>query len=257
MMNLTSFRDFDAVARSLNNQKVDFAVVEKGKKKSVFINGKIEIHYRSVNKKISGYFNDPKNLNVIKIVHAQANSYIKANKLLIKEVKQKNGAVKLKKGLFRSFPDGSYFYLMDIKHAYWRFAYLLGYIKYDTYKKYKDSPDFKLARNIALSTLATKKKKKYYSQGKLINEITCLNSCSWMMYKNIRYSTYNTCGDIERLLGDKCVAYRVDGVMVTGDAIQIVKNFMKSRKLSYEIVECQKINDLQYTIIDTGEVKNL
>ena len=257
MMHITSIRDFDAITRGLINQKADFTIVEKGKKKSVFINGETELLYRSPNKNISGYFKDSKNVNLIRIVHAQANAYIRAHNLEIKEVKQKNGAVKLKKNLFRSFPDGSYFYLMDIKHAYWRFAYLLGYINHETYKKYKDAPEFKLARNIALSTLTTKKRKKYYIQGKLINEITCCDICSWMMYKNIRYSTYNTCGEIEQLLGDSCVAYRVDGVMITGDAIQIVKHYMKNRKLFYEIIECQKINDLQYTIIDTGEVKNL
>lgn len=257
MMTLTSLRDFDAIMRGLNNQNKEFSIVEKGKKKSVLINGKTEIYYRSKKNRISDYFKKSSNLNVIRIVHAQANAYIKDHGLEVDEIKQKNGAVKLKRELFSSFPDGSYFYLIDIKHAYWRFAYLLGYIKYDTYRKYKDSPDFKLARNIALSTLTTKKKKKYYSGGKLINEILCHDNCSWAMYKNIRYSTYNTCGELEALLGDRCVSYRVDGVMVTGDAIPVVKHFMKIRKLSYEITECQKVNDIQYAIVATGEIKNL
>lgn len=257
MMTVNSYRDFDMFKRNFLTRGDEFTIIEKGKQKSLQINGKLEVSYKQKNNSLSQYLRNPKYLNIIRIVHAEVNRYIVSNNFNIAPVEPVNKAILLKNSLYRQYPDGSYFYLIDIKHAYWRFAYLLGYIKYETYKKYKDAKEYKLARNIALSTLVSKKQKQYYSNGKLINEIRCVNDYSALMYKNIRYSTYNMVGKIELILGDKCLAYRVDGVMVTGDAIPIVRQFLRNNKLTGDIIECQKENDSQYLIISTGKLKNL
>ncbi len=257
MMSLSKPRDFDAIRKLLIKQKKDFIIVERGRKKTVIISGQPRIYYNSISHNNSKYFKDATKLNLIRIVHAQVNKHIKSKGFLIDEVPHVFSSINIKKALYSTYPDGYCFYHVDIKHAYWRFAYLLGYITYATYTKYKDDPDYKLARNIALSTLSTKKKRKYYSQGKFINQILSYDICSWTIYKNIRYSTYNICGEINKMLGDKCLAYRVDGVIILGEALSIVKEFMRINKLYFKVIECQKANDFQYVITDSGELKNL
>lgn len=251
-----TLRDFNAVQKSLVNQRRNFTITEKGERRTIYFAGKPQVKYMG-RSNLSAYFRDTQKLNLIRTVHAQVNKYIKAQNFLIEEIEPTYKAIKLKRELYRSYPDEYYFYLVDIKHAYWRFAYLLGYINHSTYTKYKDDPDYKLARLIALSTLSSKKKRKYYINGKFINEILSYDMCSWIIYKNIRHSTYNICGELNKILGDKCLSYRVDGVMVVGDVVPIVKEFMKINKLSCKIVECQKVNHSQYVITETGEVKNL
>lgn len=258
MISIDTLRDFNAVSKSLIHQARTFSVIEKGKKKTLHIGGHPEVIYQPFRKSKSKYFNQPGNINVIQVVHSQVTKHIRKKEFFIEEVKSRYPAINVKKDLYQPYPDGSYFYHIDIKHAYWRFAYSLGYISYATYKKYK-GPQYKLARNIALATLATKKQKKFYENGEMILQVKCDDQPRWMIYKNIRYATHNICGEIEDLLGDRCISYRIDGLMVINEAetIMKVKAFLKKHNLQYIISERQKINDHQYVITDTGELKNL
>ena len=255
MMQVNRLRDLDAVKRSLADQGKDFNIVIQGARKTIHMDGKAQVQFSKNHR--NRYFKNPAKLSVIRTVHGQVRKYIKDHDFHIPEIKQVHGAIQVKKALYRTFPDGAYFYHLDIRHAYWRFAYDLGYIKYKTYKKYCDDLDFKLARNIALSTLSSKKKMVYYKGGKVINDIICDDHQAWIIYKNIRYSTYNTIGELNKMLGDRCISYRVDGVTVTEDAIQIVKQYFSLRKLAFEMFEIKKVNDYQYVIVESGEIKNL
>lgn len=192
--------------------------------------------------------------DLMKCVRSQVTRYIKACDFNVPEIKKEYPVVFTNRLFWESIPADTEFYIIDAKHAYWRIAYNLGYIKKGMYSKYADNKELKVARNISLAILNTKHRAEYYLDGKKIAEIECDNSLYNRVYNNIRYSSYNLCGRLRNELDDACFAYRTDGVFLLKPGLNRAKKIFEENNLLYKIEKFIKIDDKSYADIN-GEIK--
>ena len=148
--------------------------------------------------------------------------------------------------MYLDLPMGFEFFYVDIKHCYWRIAYLIGVLNKKTYIKYRDSARYKLARNISLSILTSEKSKEYYENGELLLKVTCDNTHYKTIYQNIRYTAYNFSGRVKELLDGRCIGYYVDGFMILPEDFELVRKEMRSAKMYYSLTKCTKIDAKKY-----------
>lgn len=119
---------------------------------------------------------------------------------------------------------------IDLNHAYWRIAFLKGYIQESTYLKglEKDMP--KSVKLATLSTLGRPKSYDVYIRGELSHtELTEANNELMDVYNDIRQSTYRIMQEIADALGDDFFCWRTDCIYF--------KNTKKNCKTVIDIVE--------------------
>jgi hypothetical protein len=192
--------------------------------------------------------------DLMKCVRSQITIYIKACDFDVREIKKEYPVVYTNKLFWESIPPNTEFYIIDAKHAYWRIAFLLGYIKKGMYSKYAENKDMKTVRNISLAILNTSHRVEYYRDNKKIGEVTCDTSLYSRIYNNIRYFSYNLCGRLRNELDDACFAYRTDGVFLLKPGLNRAKKIFEENGLLYKLEKYVKIDNKSYVNSD-GELK--
>jgi hypothetical protein len=192
--------------------------------------------------------------NFIGIVRSSVTRYIKNNNLEIPEIKKEYPVIFTNRLFWESIPTNTEFYIIDAKHAYWRIAFLQGYISKKMYLKYAENKEIKAVRNIALAMLNSLQKCEYYQNNQKIAEVLCDTSLYSRIYNNIRYSSYNLCGRLRNSLDDACFAYRTDGVFLLKFGLNRAKKIFEQNNLFYKIEKCVKIDNKSYSNSD-GELK--
>lgn len=185
---------------------------------------------------------------MIAVVHREVDRYIVMNNLKIEKIDNIHGSFYKDHDAYSAIQPGTQLMYIDIRHAYWRVAMVNRYISKYTYKKYAEDPDFKLARNIALSTLSTNVDREYYLNGKYFNSVGCANTARNQIYKNIRHHTYNIVGEMAETIGEACYNYRTDGLLVLNDPAVVdfaIDHFRKNSML-IKITPCIKVDDYTY-----------
>jgi len=172
----------------------------------------------------------------------------------VPEIKKEYPVVFTNRLFWESIPNETEFYIIDAKHAYWRIAYLLGYIGKGMYSKYAEDKSMKTVRNIALAVLNSNHKCEYYQDNVKIAEIVCDTSLYSRIYNNIRYFSYNLCGRLRNDLDSTCFAYRTDGVFILRPGLVRAKKIFEANNLLYKIDKCVKIDNKTYSNMD-GELK--
>lgn len=152
---------------------------------------------------------------------------------------------------------GRVFYYIDVNHCYWRIAYLQGYISEYYYNKILENPEYKLYRNMALASIKAPKTRKYYNNGELQLTVTEDTRILDTAYANIRYTAWNLMGAIKTEVGQDCLKYITDGIMVFKKDVDYVCDCLDNADLTYSIVKCKKLNKKEIETIDliTGEVE--
>lgn len=192
--------------------------------------------------------------SLMRCVRAAITRYIKNCDFQVPEIKKEYPVVYTNRLFWESIPAETEFYIIDAKHAYWRIAFLLGYIKKGMYEKYAENKELKSVRNISLAILNSSHKCEYYFDNKKINEVTCDTSLYSRIYNNIRYSSYNLCGRLRNDLDSSCFAYRTDGVFLLKPGLHHAKKIFEKNNLFYKIEKCVKIDNKSYTN-ECGELK--
>lgn len=188
---------------------------------------------------------------LFKSVEKSVNHYIIKKKFDLPQIKRECSPSFINKQMFYELPDGFEFYYVDIRHCYWRIAYLAKLIDEDIYLQYKDDPEFKLARNISLSILTSRRSNEYYKNGKLTHKISCYNPHYKTVYKNIRYTAYNFSGMVKEKLNGRCIGYHIDGFMIYKEDRPIVKKEMRKARLYYSTTRCKKTGEKTYLYGDS------
>ena len=160
------------------------------------------------------------------------------------DVKFRGSSKKKNFKLYSQLPEGTTFYNVDLKSAYWQIAYQLGYLKKETFEKYFLNDKYKQAKRLCISFLARKNKMIYYN-GNDINEIHCDITALNKVYKNIRNQLYKCITDVVSLCSN-CIEYNIDGVSVLEEDINIVRYAFMSLGLKYKITKCTKLNQTEY-----------
>lgn len=187
-------------------------------------------------------------------VRSAVTRYINKHDLQVPEIKKEYPVVFTNRLFWESIPNNTEFYIIDARHAYWRIAYILGYIGKGMYEKYAEDKSMKTIRNIALAVLNSVHKCEYYQDNVKIAEITCDTSLYSRVYNNIRYFSYNLCGKLRNDLDSSCFAYRTDGVFLLRPGLVRAKKIFEANNLLYKIEKCVKIDNKTYSNMD-GELK--
>ena len=196
-------------------------------------------------------------INLFANVKKSINKYIIQNDVSVKPIQKKYDSSFSNRLLFDSLPIGTSFYYIDVKHCYWRIAYLNGYISENYYKKILEKPDLKIYRNMALSCIIAPQSVEYYDKGKLVNVIEEDTGIYHTIYENIRFKAWNIFGTLcfEKIGKEKTIGYYTDGIMILSDDVEKVKTTLTRNKLQYKITKCIKTKDRQWMNCDTNEFR--
>jgi hypothetical protein len=251
MLQTKTSKSFDQLCNFISRKGL-YSIQLKGKNKILYYNGKELANFREgePNKDLKSKASHI----LMKTVRASITRYINKVNLDVPIIKQEYPVVFTNKLFWLSIPNETEFYIIDAKHAYWRIAYLKGYIGKRLYEKYAENGDMKVVRNISLSILCVVLKRQYYLGDKLIAEIEADNSLYCRVYKNIRYTSYNLCGRLRNELDKHCFAYRTDGVFVLKPGLKRAKQIFEENNMPYKIDKCTKVDDKTYSNQD-GELK--
>jgi hypothetical protein len=126
---------------------------------------------------------------------------------------------------------------IDLNHAYWRIAFLKGYINEDTYLKGLKEGMPKSVKLATLSTLGRPKSYDIYKQGKFSHtEKTEANNNLMDVYHHIRQSTYKIMLEIANALGNDFFCWRTDCIYFnnTEENCEIVITIVESHNIGWK-----------------------
>ena len=198
---------------------------------------------------------NPFGLGIISAVKKSFTTYLRTHldelipnengEFTFKAIPQLNSPVYTNRNLYDAIGIVEDFYIIDLRHAYWRIASLKGYISEQLYLDHVDE-DSKLYRNMALACTVAHTKRTYYVNGKPEYEISEVCLPFETMYENIRHTCYNAVGDVQRELSGQVFAYRTDAVFVTKEGMERAKKMLYNRGFVCRIIKCTKINENFY-----------
>jgi hypothetical protein len=126
----------------------------------------------------------------------------------------------------------------DLSHAYWRIAYINGYINEHLYNKVLQEVENKHLKLAALANIAKKKKYKLIYEGELTNEVFSAPFSQNLitLYNNIRYECYAHMHTLSKMLGEDFIEYKTDAIFYkdTKKNRLMVGKYLDRHKFEYE-----------------------
>lgn len=253
-----NYDDLKQFKQNLLLRKIPFTI-EKKRNETIFIsNGKRIAKAESKNSISNTKKEDTRNiLNLFANVKKSINKYLIKTDMKVERTEKLYDSSFTNRLVFDSLPKGFVFYYIDVKHCYWRIAYLSGYISENYYKKILENPNLKIYRNMALSCIIAPKSVEYYEDGKLINVIEEDTTIYQTIYENIRFNAWNIFGTLcfEKIGKEKTIGYYTDGIMIMSEDVEKVKATLTRNKLQYRVTKCIKTKDRQWMNCDTNEIR--
>lgn len=125
----------------------------------------------------------------------------------------------------------------DLDHAFWRIAYVKGYITKSTYEKGLPSSG-KAIRLASLSVLGRGKKFDRYVNGEFFESVVTKDSDATLqkVYVDIRYSCYYMMYELSQLLKDDFESWKTDCIYYrdTPENRKIVHNYFEEREMLFK-----------------------
>lgn len=253
-----NMEDLDIYKSNLNNKRKSFTLMKKRNEMNLFVDGKPIAKFKNKNSLHHLEREESKGvLNLFATVKKSINKFLHDNDFKVQKVYKKYDSTYTNRILFDELPIGCEFYYLDVKHCYWRIAYLKGYISEYFYLKVLENPELKIFRNMALSCIIAPKMKEYYKNGKLIwsvhEDTTIYND----VYESIRFTAWNIFGTLafEKIGKEKTIGYYTDGIMCFKEDVPLVRTILARNKLQYKLVKCIKTEHRMYLNTDTNEVR--
>ena len=259
-MREVSKKSFEKLEQNLKSNRQSYWIEAKRGQRYLFHNGKMVAKRKyktSVEKKIKTRKEQQKVLSLIANVKKSFTSHIKKVGT-VEEIPQHYGSVYTNRIAFRELPNDTELFYIDIKHCYWRIAFILGYISTKVYENNLDKKEMKLYRNMALSCTIAPKIIEIHEYNKpmvIQQEDTVMHK---IMYSNIRFFAWNLMGNIVNELGkDKVFGYWTDGILVGKNEVNKVKKIFDVNNLLYRVKNCVKIDDKHYKEIERDKIKKV
>lgn len=250
--------DLEVYKQNLLKRKQSFVLEKKRTELNIFQHGKKIAKFKSNNSLSNLQRDDSKQiLNLFATVKKSINKSLADNNYQVKKVRKKYDSTYSNKNLFYRLPIGTEFYYIDVKHCYWRIAYLKGYLSEYFYNKVLENKDLKIFRNMALSCIIAPKKKEFYSDGRLVYSVEEDTTIYNDVYESIRFTAWNLFGTItyDKIGKEKTIGYFTDGIMVFNEDVPLVRTILARNKLQYTIVKCIKVSDKEYLNSETNSVR--
>ena len=125
----------------------------------------------------------------------------------------------------------------DLDHAFWRIAYVKGYIEEKTYLRGLDDRA-KALRLATLAVLGREKKYDKYIGGEYVETVVgkVKDQQLQIVYKDIRYSCYYMMYELSQMLGDDFECWKTDCIYYrdTPKNREIVHNYFNERKMLHK-----------------------
>lgn len=243
----TDHTDFKSYIDNLSKSRRTFVVESKRTTNSIFVNDKMVLIAKKERKKEKVDKQLHKSaINLFAQVQKSVNRFIKQVDFEVKKVRQLHPSTDTNRNKWRSITDDDIFYYIDIKHCYWRIAFLKGYISKNLYESSLLKPELKIQRNISLALIIAPKKRQYYKNGVLTVEISEERSMYRIIYDNIRFTAYNLMGKCKEHCGEDFIAYRTDGIMVGEESVNDVVEILHNEGFNCIVTECRKIDHNTY-----------
>lgn len=251
-----SLDDLDIYKLNLIKRKKSFSLERKRNEMNIFCDGKHIAKFKNKNSINHLGKDDGKViLNLFATVKKSINKYLLDSNFKVQRVHKKYDSTYTNRILFDELPIGSEFYYLDVRHCYWRIAYLKGYISEYFYLKVLENPELKIFRNMALSCIIAPKRKEYYREGNLIWEIEEDTRIYNDIYESIRFTAWNIFGTLafEKIGKEKTIGYYTDGIMIFKEDIPLVRSVLARQKLQFSIVKCKKVEHRYYLNTETNQ----
>lgn len=181
------------------------------------------------------------NATIFRIVLRDVNKYI-----------EKSGTPKLAKPRAATFwNEGMLEYkgrvtATDLNHAYWRIAFLKGYISEQTYNKGLED-EVKPMRNSALANLTSQKEWFLLRDGEVTKTSFVIrkDDALSIIYNDIRYTCYEIMHELRLLLGKDFICYKIDCLYYvdTKKNRKLVQDFITERGIEWKQLEETNINN--------------
>jgi len=260
MRNISSSTFSFHVDNLINNNQT-FIVENKRDTNSVYVDNKIVLLNKNRKKRYKvNKAHERDMFNFFGQVQKSINKYTVQVDFNIRKIEKRFGSTKKNHEKWREMENGELFYYVDINHCFWRIAFLQSYINKKLYEKILVDERLKQYRNMSLALIIAPKKRKYYVDGKLLNEITEDKSMFRTIYDNIRFTSYNTMGDCMELSKKDFIAYFTDGIMISNKkTLKKVGNFISSKGFNYKVKECCKVdmNHYEYDVLGEKKIKRI
>jgi len=135
----------------------------------------------------------------------------------------------------------------DLDHAYWRIAYVKGYISKKTYQHGIKDEKSKNIRLATLGVLGTEKKYERYENGECIGTVVLKkeNKAMKLIYKDIRLSCFFMMYELSILLGENFESWNTDCIYY--------RDSFENRKLVHDFFDMHNMlyKQLTYNTIDS------
>ena len=253
-----NFSDLDTYKDNLIKRKKSFVVQKKRNEMNILLDGKRIAKFKN-NNSISHLQKDESKaiLNLFSSVKKSINKHLVDSDFNVKIIPKKYDSTYSNKILFDELPIGTDFFYIDVKHCYWRIAYLKGYISEYFYLKVLENPELKIFRNMALSCIIAPKRVDYYQDGEFLWQIEEDTSIYNDIYESIRFTAWNIFGNLtfNKIGKEKTIGYFTDGIMIFKEDIPIVRTVLARNQLQYKIVKCTKVEHRMYHNDDTNDVR--
>lgn len=251
-------KDLEIYKYNLCKRKKTFQIEYKRNERHILVNGKKVAKLKQRNS-ISPLEKEDsqKVLNLFASVKKSVNSYLLKNNFSFQKIQKKYDSSFRNSVLFKTMPTGTKFVYVDVKHCYWRIAFLMGYISPYFYEKILSSPDMKLWRNMALSCIIAPRKVEHFKDGVSMGVISEDTKCYEQVYENIRFFAWNLFGRLcfEKIGKENCLGYFTDGIMIFPEDLPKVKTVLARNKLQYRIIDCEKVSNKEFVDLDSGDIR--
>lgn len=148
--------------------------------------------------------------------------------------------------------EGDYFYLIDIRSAYWQIAHKIGYISTELFNSYFELDDYKASKRLCFSFLSRTSKATYFGKRFDGSDEDMVIGCNSEFYKNIydniRNLLNNLINEVVLLTDNNYLKYNTDGIYITKEYVPVVKKFLKANGILYKTSLCKKISNFEYVL---------
>jgi len=240
---------FDEYVKNFDANNIEFVVSSKRNIHLLFYNKQLLLMSKNPNNRFNF---KRKEVNATTSLYGQVkmniNRHLKKLQFNPEVVEPRYNSSQKNRAKWKSMAEGEVFYYLDIKHCFWRVAYLKTYISKKLYERVLQNPDpdFKIHRNMSLALIIAPESRAFHKNGKVEYFVTEEKSMYSTIYNNIRHTSYNLMGDCMELAGEHFISYMTDGILVNKPALKKVEKFIKKADFFYTIVECYKIDAKQY-----------
>jgi hypothetical protein len=126
----------------------------------------------------------------------------------------------------------------DLDHAFWRIAYVKGYISEKTYKKGLEDDKSKTVRLATLGVLGKERKYDEYVNGEFVRTVIEKkeDKALLLVYKDIRYTCYYMMHVLSQKLGDDFESWATDCIYYrdTPENRKLVHSFFEAHKMLFK-----------------------